>query len=61
MAHNPDTRRAIKHLPRDRWPKADIPAFDAVFAPSDPFDDNCPPGSHLAPGTRTHIETAYRR
>ena len=50
-----------KHLPRHLWPTDDQRRLDAAFAPGDVFDEDVPPGAHLAAGTRRHIETGYRR
>ena len=50
-----------KHLPRLLWPTEDQRRLDAAFAPGDVFDEDVPPGAHLAAGTRRHIETGYRR
>ena len=53
--------RTLKHLPLDKWPDADIQAFEAVYSPGDIFDETNGSGAHLAQGTRRKIETAYRR
>ena len=53
--------RLPKHLPKLLWPDEDRRRLDAAFAPGDLFDEDAPPGGHLAAGTRRHIETGYRR
>lgn len=53
--------RLQKHLPLASFPDADLKALRAAYEPGDVFDDTVGPGTHLAPGTRKTILTAYRR
>lgn len=50
-----------RHLPVKQWPAADRDAFAMAYAPGDIFDETAGPGAHLTAGTRTKIETGYKR
>jgi integrase len=52
---------ALKHLPLSEWPEADREVFNSAYEPGDLFEDTAGPGAHLTDGSRTMIQSTYRR